>query len=150
MIEDTDQEQPLLPSEDPDQDLSQCPKWEYKQRRDPKWGEVTKRGLVVGRGHKQRVVPPDEVWRLAEIGCTDKEIAEWFMIDENTLRYNFSVYMTKGRSALKRRLRSVQITTALQGNPTLLIWLGKNYLGQSDNPLSRDDNFPLPWGDDSQ
>lgn len=146
MTEPTDLE-PDLPSEEPEQD-PKLPKWEYKARKDPKWGEVTKQGLVVGRGKNQRVVPPDEVWRLAEIGCTDKEIAEWFMIDENTLRYNFSVYMTKGRAALKRRLRAVQISTALQGNATLLIWLGKNYLGQSDNPLAREDNFPLPWGAD--
>jgi hypothetical protein len=85
---------------------------------------------------------------LAEIGCTDREIAEWFMVKEDTLRYNFADYLTKGRAGMKRRLRAVQLSTALAGNATLLIWLGKNLLGQSDNPGSSDDQQPLPWSDD--
>lgn len=140
-------EEPNLPSEEPTQDPA-VPKWEYKERKDPKWGTVTKEGLIVGRGAKQRIVPPDEVWKLAEIGCTDREIATWFMVDENTLRYNFSDYLAKGRMALHRRLRAMQIKTALSGNATLLIWLGKQYLGQSDTPYNSDDNKPLPWNDE--
>lgn len=141
-------EGPDLPSEAPEQDLTKYPKWEYKARKDPRWGEITKQGLVVGRGATQRVVPPDEVYKLAEIGCTDREIAEWFMIKEDTLRYNFADYLTKGRSGMKRRLRAVQLSTALAGNATLLIWLGKQYLGQTDNPYATVDNDPLPWTDD--
>jgi hypothetical protein len=30
----------------------------------------------------------------------------------------------------------------------MLIWLGKNILGQSDNPTNSDANAPLPWTDD--
>jgi len=142
------QEQEFLPSQEPEQDLTKVPKWEYKERKDPKWGIITKDGLVVGRGKTQRVVPPDEVYKLAEIGMTDRDIAEWFMVNEDTLRYNFAEYLTKGRAGLKRRLRAVQLTTALNGNATLLIWLGKNILGQSDNPTSSQDNQPLPWTDD--
>jgi len=141
------QELPELPSEEPHQDLTKVPKWEYKERRDPKWGQVTKDGLVVGRGATQRVVPPDEVWKLAEIGMTDREIAEWFMIKEDTLRYNFAEYLTKGRAGMKRRLRAVQISTALGGNATLLIWLGKQYLGQTDSPIVGNDDKVLPWND---
>jgi hypothetical protein len=141
------QELPELPSEEPHQDLTKVPKWEYKERRDPKWGQVTKDGLVVGRGKTQRVVPPDEVWKLAEIGMTDREIAEWFMIKEDTLRYNFAEYLTKGRAGMKRRLRAVQISTALGGNATLLIWLGKQYLGQTDSPIMANDDKVLPWND---
>lgn len=137
-----------LSCEEPHQDLTKYPRWEYPQRKDPKWGEVTKEGLVVGRGKTQRVVPPDEVYKLAEIGCTDREISEWFMIKEDTLRYNFADYLTKGRAGMKRRLRSVQLSTALSGNATLLIWLGKNLLGQSDNPGNSDDQQPLPWSDE--
>jgi len=140
-------EQPDLPSQEPEQDLTKYPKWEYKERRDPKWGEVTKQGLVVGRGKTQRVVPPDEVWKLAEIGMTDREIAEWFMIKEDTLRYNFADYLTKGRAGMKRRLRAVQLSTALSGNATLLIWLGKQYLGQTDSPINTEDDKILPWAD---
>lgn len=141
-------EEPNLPSEAPEQDLTKYPRWEYKERKDPRWGEVTRQGLIVGRGKNQRVVPPDEVWKLAEIGMTDREIAEWFQIKEDTLRYNFAEYLTKGRAGMKRRLRAVQLSTALQGNATLLIWLGKQYLGQSDTPMNTDDLKPLPWTDD--
>ena len=132
--------------EEPHQDLTKFPKWEYPQRKDPKWGEVTKQGLIVGR--EKRVVPPDEVYKLAELGCNNKEIAEWFMIKEDTLNYNFCDYLTKARAGMKRRLRAVQLQTALAGNATLLIWLGKQYLGQSDNPSNSDDQQALPWNDE--
>ena len=145
-----EQQEKELPAEEPDQDLTLCPKWEYPSRRDPKWGEVTKKGLIVGRAPKQRIVPPDEVWKLAEIGCTDREIAQWFQITESTLRYNFSEYIEKGRAALKRRLRAVQLQVALQGNASMLIWLGKNILGQTDHPTNTEDNQPLPWRDDDE
>lgn len=141
------QSEPEQQCETPDQDLTKYPRWDYPQRKDPRWGQVTRQGLVVGRGATQRVVPPDEVYKLAEIGCTDREIAEWFMIKEDTLRYNFAEYLTKGRAGLKRRLRAVQLTTALAGNAVMLIWLGKNILGQSDSPVNSDDQQPLPWTD---
>ena len=136
-----------LPSEAPEQNPD-FPHWEYEERKDPKWGEVTRKGLVIGRGKGQRVVPPDDVYKLATMGCPDREIAEWFGVNEDTLRYNFKSYLTKARAHLKQRLRQAQIRTAIEGNPTLLIWLGKNMLGQSDNPVNTDDVKPLPWIDD--
>lgn len=103
-------------------------------------------GVVVGRDKK--VIPPNDVYKLAQMGCKDTEIAEWFGIDENTLRYNFSVELTKGRVALKQSLRQAQIRLALSGNATMLIFLGKNILGQSDNPIDAEANQPLPWSDE--
>jgi len=141
------EEQPILPCEEPEQDLSTYPRWEYPERRDPKWGEVTKRGLIVGRGARQRVVPPDEVYKLATLGCPDREIAQWFDISESTLRYNFSSFLAKARMHLHQRLRQAQLRVALDGNPTMLIWLGKQLLAQSENPLNRDDDKILPWTD---
>lgn len=137
----------ILTDQTPEQS-GDCPRWEYPSRKDPKWGEVTKRGLVIGRAPHQRVVPPDEVYKLAIIGCTDREIAQWFMIAETTLRYNFSDYLAKGRAELKQKLRRAQVHAACQGNATMLVWLGKNVLGQSDNPVDTEDNKPLPWNDD--
>jgi hypothetical protein len=103
-------------------------------------------GVVVGRDKK--VVPPKDVERLAQMGCKDSEIAEWFGVDENTLRYNFSVELLKGKLALSQSLRQAQIRLAMSGNATMLIWLGKNILGQSDSPLDSEANTPLPWSDD--
>ena len=103
-------------------------------------------GVVVGRDKK--IVPPNDVLRLAQMGCKDSEIAEWFGVDENTLRYNFSVELLKGKLALNQSLRQAQIRLAISGNATMLIWLGKNVLGQSDNPIDNETNAPLPWSDD--
>jgi hypothetical protein len=36
----------------------------------------------------------------------------------------------------------------MTGNATLLIWLSKNWLGMSDNPLDDDTQKILPWTDD--
>lgn len=112
----------------------------------PQWGEKVVSGMIVGRD--QIVVPPQEVCDLAQIGCSDRDIAEWFGISESTLRYNFSDFLAKGRGALKQTLRRAQLQTALSGNATLLIWLGKNILLQSDNPTNTVDTKPLPWTDD--
>ena len=132
-------------AQEPAQELAH--KWEYKPRQNPKWGVVEREGLVVGRGVNRKVVPPDEVYKLAALGCTIEEISEWFQINRETLKYNFSDYITKGRADLKHRLRRAQIQTALDGNATLLIWLGKNILGQSDNPTNTEENSPLPWSE---
>lgn len=104
-------------------------------------------GYEVGRGRNKRVVVPRDVYELAVIGCNDREIARWFDMDENTLRYNFSDIMTKGREDLKHSLRRAMIKNALQGNAALQIFLAKNMLGMSDNPVDSEENKPLPWVD---
>ena len=134
-----------IPAETPEQNLQEYPPWEYPGRRDPKWGTVTRQGLIVGRGPRQRVVPPDEVYRLAVMGCPNREIAEWFDINEDTLVYNFKPYLAKARSQLRQRLRHAQLHAALNGNATLLIWLGKQYLDQEETPMRRESSQVLPW-----
>jgi len=115
------------------------------QARDPKWGEKIITGIVVGRNRV--VVPPTEVEHLASLGCTDREIAQYFEVSESTLRYQLSSYLAKGRHQLRTTLRQAQLRVALEGNPTLLIWLGKNILSQNDNGTTSDDRQPLPWTD---
>jgi hypothetical protein len=104
-------------------------------------------GYEIGRGLRKRVVVPKDVYELASIGCSDREIARWFDVDENTLRYNFSDILEKGREDLKHSLRRAQIKLALSGNAVMLIWLGKNILGQQETPTNGDDQKPLPWQD---
>ena len=111
-----------------------------------KWAEKTVKGIVVGRN--KIIVPPEEVEHQASLGCTDREIAAYFDVHENTLRYNFKEFLTKGRHTLKPSLRQAQLRVALDGNPTMLIWLGKNMLSQNDNGTASDDKRPLPWTDD--
>lgn len=125
-------------------------KWEFKGRQSQKWGTVTKQGLIVGRAPNQKIVPPDEVYYLASLGCTTREIADWFQVTESTLKYNFSDYIAKAKEETKQKLRQAQIKLALSGNATLLIWLGKNMLGQSENPTDVDTDKILPWANTNQ
>jgi hypothetical protein len=104
-------------------------------------------GYEVGRGNRKRVVAPEDVYRLAAIGCTDSEIARWFDLAESTLKYNFREIIAKGREDVKMTLRQAMLKNALGGNAVMQIWLSKNMLGMSDNPNNSDDNKPLPWQD---
>jgi hypothetical protein len=141
------EDQPLLPSEPPEQSGS-VPRWEYTERKNPKWGVVTRQGLKVGRGNKQAIVPPDEVYRLGALGISDKDIADWFGIDEQTLRYNFKGFLLKSRIDLKQRLRRAMLTNAIQNhNAAVQIFLAKNILGMKSEPTDGEDQQPLPWAD---
>ena len=105
-------------------------------------------GYQVGRGKNRRIVTPDDVYKLAAMGCTDREIANWFNTKDDTLRYNFAEILLKGREDLKMALRQAMLKNALGGNAVMQIWLSKNYLGFSDNPTNFEDNKPLPWNDE--
>lgn len=109
--------------------------------------EATYLGIEVGRGETKKIINPREVEKLAAIGMKNSEIAEWFGIDDSTLSYNFKHEITKGKLNLVQSLRRAQISVALSGNPTMLIWLGRNLLAQSDNPINTEAAAPLPWSD---
>ncbi len=128
--------------------MSDKPDKPIDQRKHEKWGTLTKEGLVVGRGDSKKVIPPDEVEKLARLWCSYQEIAEWFELPVETLKYNFRDLIAKGRSETKQALRRAQIKSALGGNTTMLIWLGKNILGQGENSIEGAANQPLPWKDD--
>jgi len=108
--------------------------------------EGTYQGLPVGRN--KVIVDPEEVEKLAALGCRDNEIANFFGIKEDTLRYNFADNLTKGREDLKITLRRAMLNNACKNmNAAVQIFLAKNILGMSDNPYDTDANAPLPWND---
>lgn len=123
---------------------------ETPKRRGPKpkqLVETTIKGLAIGRD--KTIIPPEEVQKLAGIGCKDAEIADWFGVDKNTLRYNFKTELVKGRTNMKMTLRRTMFNNAVnENNTTMQIWLSKNLLGMSDNPLDSEENAPLPWRED--
>lgn len=119
-----------------------------KGRKEVRKGIKEIEGHIVGRGENQTVVPPDDVLKLAKLGCTVEEISDWFQVPANTIKYNFSDIIAKGRAETKQALRRAQIKLALSGNATMLIWLGKNMLGQSETPFDSEANSPLPWTDE--
>lgn len=106
--------------------------------------EATYLGIPVGRDKK--VIDPEEVEKLAALGCRDNEIANWFGVKEDTLRYNFTDNLTKGRESLKITLRRAMLDNACRNmNAAVQIFLAKNILGMSDSPTDSDANQPLPW-----
>lgn len=106
--------------------------------------EETYMGIPVGRDKK--VIDPEDVEKLAALGCRDNEIANWFGIKEDTLRYNFADILVKGREDLKITLRRAMLNNACKNNNAAVqIFLAKNILGMSDTPNDSEANSPLPW-----
>ena len=92
---------------------------------------ATKKKKSVGRPKKYNL-DTKQVEQLASFGCTDTEIASFFDMSRTTLERNYEHYITKGRESGKIRLRQYQWAAAKKGNVAMLIWLGKQILGQSD------------------
>lgn len=80
----------------------------------------------------QKAIDGEQVRRMAAIGCTDREIALVLGVSEATLRRRCRAALDAGRTRLRRSLRRKQWEVARNGSVPMLIWLGKQYLGQSD------------------
>ena len=111
-----------------------------------KYGEKTVVGRIVGRN--KTVIPEEQVAQLSEYHCTNKEMADFFDVPLQTFMDNFRDIITKHRIITKQRLRKKQLEVALNGDKTMLIWLGKQMLGQSENPISDESSQVLPWLED--
>jgi len=111
-----------------------------------KYGEKIVRGRVIGRN--KTVIPEEQVLELARLHCTNKEMADFFEVPQSTFKDNFRDIILKGRTETKQRLRKAQLKLALNGDRVMLIWLGKNILGQSENQINNIDNQVLPWLDE--
>ena len=74
---------------------------------------------------------------LASKACTQEDIADTLNISVDTLRRDSKLYdaWRKGRAKMKVSLRKKQLSQALAGSNAMLIWLGKNILGQKDRAL---------------
>ena len=86
--------------------------------------------------------------QLCQIQCTGEEIAAVLQLDYDTVaarikeKYNlsFSEYIKKHAAGGKASLRRMQWKAAKDGNVTAMIWLGKQYLGQTDKRYEEPDN----------
>jgi len=82
----------------------------------------------------------EQVDTMCAIQCTGQEIADVLGCSFDTLsraiereqKCSFAEFFGQKRSAGKSSLRRKQYSIAMEGNPTMLIWLGKNWLGQAD------------------
>ena len=85
-----------------------------------------------GRPHKH--IDLEMVRKLAVIGCTHEEIAYALDVSVDTLARSrsFAEAYKRGDAGGKQSLRHKQFQLALEGNVSMLVWLGKNRLYQKD------------------
>lgn len=90
-------------------------------------------------GRPQAEIDKKEFEKLCALQCTQEEICYFFDVSDKTLQswckrtYNkgFSEVFSAKRTVGKISLRRAQFQMAKK-NPTMAIWMGKQYLGQQD------------------
>ena len=92
-------------------------------------------------GGRPRVdIDYDQLKKLCVIQCTGEECAAMLGLDYETLNRRlkqdghggFKEYFAQNSSGGKASLRRRQFQAAMEGQPTMLVWLGKQWLGQTD------------------
>ena len=81
---------------------------------------------------------------MASIGCTNKEIASVLNVSTKTIQRSDDASETikAGHEKLRASLRRMQFTSANNGNVTMQIWLGKQFLNQKDRQEISTDELP--------
>jgi hypothetical protein len=96
----------------------------------------------------KREIDEATIEEMASKGLTNEEIVSILKCSNTTiLRYKEALVL--GRANLRMSLRRRQVQIALEAEPklaiTMLIWLGKQYLGQADtNKLGGIDGWLIP------
>lgn len=95
----------------------------------------------------------DTIERAASIGCTKEEIAAMIGVARSTLYLHMETdpaiqaAIDRGSDHGKAALRRMQWNGAKDGNATMLVWLGKQLLGQKDrSEMTGADGAPLIGG----
>ena len=91
-------------------------------------------------GRTPAVIDWDTVGKLLEADCKTVDIARQLGISEDTLTRRckhdlnvpFAVFSQQKKMLGDNLLRAKQYQTAMSGNVTMQIWLGKQRLGQTD------------------
>ena len=92
------------------------------------------------KGRPQKILNEagaEMVEKLSSMMCTDEEIASVLDVSVDTLlnknnKKTFSECKERGRNRGKASLRRLQYKAAEAGNSTMLIWLGKQFLDQTE------------------
>lgn len=85
---------------------------------------------IIGRPPK--ILNPEEIASLIGRGFTVEFVAHYLGVATSTLYLNYSDAMRKGRAFRDGCLQATQYSQAAQGNTTMLIWLGKQWLRQRE------------------
>lgn len=97
----------------------------------------------MGAGRPKKEIDQKQFENLCALQCTEVEIEDWFDVTDKTLNAwckrtygkNFSEIFRIKRGRGKISLRRSQWQLA-EKSASMAIWLGKQYLGQSDDPVS--------------
>ncbi len=119
---------------------------------------------MAGRTPKKNGRPRKEIdfelaGKMFEIFCTGEDVAYCLNVSYDTLerrvkeKYKISLaeFIKKAQSVGRISLRQKQFQVALSGDRAMLIWLGKQHLGQKDQPDSTADKgltFKVEFEDD--
>ena len=103
----------------------------------------TMKMVFFNRVHKKLILTDigcQYIANMVAMGCTIDDIADELGVSKQTLytahnRPKLDDAVKTGQGRLKNSLRMAQVKTACRGNPAMLIFLGKNLLGQSDSPV---------------
>jgi len=93
---------------------------------------------MAGRG-KKAPLDLDRVKKLAAVGLTVEEIAVVEGVNKRTIERNALGIVDEGRMHMNASLKRKQYEMAMSGNVTMLIWLGKQHLGQTDKREEKHD-----------
>lgn len=92
-------------------------------------------------GRPKKELDYELIEKLAMIQCTQEEIASCLKVNVSTLKRDerFCTLFKQGQEQGKMSLRRWQYDAAKKGNSAILIWLGKQYLGQTDKIETKND-----------
>jgi hypothetical protein len=75
----------------------------------------------------------EAVYKLARLGCTQAEIADVFNVGQATISRNYGSDYARAQGEFKTSLRRAQYLRAVKDkSDTMLVHLGKHWLGQGD------------------
>lgn len=83
----------------------------------------------------RKKIDPEQVRKLAAIQCTTAEMAAVLNCSSDTLERRFAAILKEGRANGCMSLKRKQYELAMSGNVGMLIWLGKQHLGQYEKRI---------------
>jgi hypothetical protein len=83
-------------------------------------------------GRPPKDIDADQVRKLAKLGCTQGEIADFLGAARSVISERFQSEFQLGSAESIISLRRAQWRSAMKGSDRMLIHLGKVYLGQTD------------------
>ena len=94
--------------------------------------KTAKKHGVINNKNAEKKIDSNGVYKLALKFWTKSEIASFYDCHADTITNRFQDIYTKGIEQGKAKLRDIQMKSAVHGNVTMQIWLGKQYLKQTD------------------